>query len=116
LIVGALVAAWHLPFYRSLNDIAYVPLILAGSILYTWIYNNTNGSILLLTLFHASLGTAAEFYKPMFSGADETRLFWLLAAGVCLTASIVVLVAGPAHLTRRLGVEPTIAGQPATGG
>jgi hypothetical protein len=37
----------------------------------------------------------------MFSGADSVRQAWLFAALWCAVAIVVVVVAGPAHLSRK---------------
>jgi len=78
----------------------YIPLVIAGAVLFTWLFNATNGSVLLAILFHGSLNTLAGLFQPMFSGEDAVRLFWLLAAAYCIAAVVVALAAGP-ELSRR---------------
>ena len=62
LILGGIWASWHLPFYLSgaqtLSEFAptFVVTFIA-TIPITWLFNNTNGSVLLTTLLHASNGT-----------------------------------------------------------
>jgi membrane protease YdiL (CAAX protease family) len=102
LLLGAVHALWHLPLYATApENLAYVPLVLAGAVLFTWLYTNTGGSVLIAILFHGSLNTLAQFFRPMFAGADATRLFWLLAAAFVAAALVVVLATGPARLSRR---------------
>jgi membrane protease YdiL (CAAX protease family) len=59
--LGLLWAGWHLPaiFYREAYvslGLLVVPMLLAvatvGSIVYTWLYNGTHGSLLMLVLYH----------------------------------------------------------------
>jgi hypothetical protein len=52
-------------------------------------------------LFHASGTTFPMFFVPMFSEADQVRLGWLAAATFCVAALLVVIVDGPAHLSRK---------------
>jgi len=74
----------------------------AGAILFTWVYNSTNESVLLTILFHTSVNAiGGTFFFSMFSGADLTRLWWLQAAVYCAAAIVFVIVAGPAHLSRK---------------
>ena len=66
LLLGVLWALWHLPGYLggwmgALNAITLFALMIAGmafSLIATWVYNNTNGSILLMILLHASSNAA----------------------------------------------------------
>jgi membrane protease YdiL (CAAX protease family) len=67
LIVGALWGLWHLPlFWIRASVQADIPIgwfmgsILAESILYTWVYIHTRGSLLLVILFHAAVNTWAR--------------------------------------------------------
>jgi len=104
LIIGVIQTAWHLPLFMSDRSTPPVPLI-AGymglGILATWVFNNTRGSVLMTMLLHASFNTNAGFFGEMFRGADLVRMSWLLAAGWCVAAIVVVIVAGPAHLSRK---------------
>lgn len=61
LIVGTLWGLWHLPLIflvgNSMSEFPFVWFIsiVADAFMYTWIYNSTKGSILLVALFHGSL-------------------------------------------------------------
>lgn len=65
-ILGLLWALWHLPGYLggwmgAFNAITFLALMIGGmafSLVATWVYNNTNGSILLMILLHASSNAA----------------------------------------------------------
>jgi uncharacterized protein len=105
LIIGTFWAFWHLPkliMDPTFRPVPFVVFAIAGAILLTWVYNNTNGSVLLAILFHGSINVVgASFYYQMFSGADLTRLWWLQAGMYCAAAIVVVVVAGPQHLSRK---------------
>jgi len=64
IILGVLWALWHIPGYLGgWMTVGIFPLIvssIAFSILATWIYNNTGGSILLMILFHSSSNAAVS--------------------------------------------------------
>ena len=103
LILGALWALWHLPL-MLVGQVHYsdVVLVVAAAIVSTWAFNNTQGSVLIVMLFHAMNNTVSGgFFSPMFSGADSVRQSWLLAAAWCAAAIAVVAVAGPEHLSRK---------------
>jgi membrane protease YdiL (CAAX protease family) len=104
LIIGVIQTAWHLPLFIIDRSTPPVPLIVGYmglGILATWVFNNTRGSVLLTMLLHASFNTNAGFFGEMFAGADLLRMSWLLAAGWCVAAIVVVVVYGPQHLSRK---------------
>jgi len=57
LILGVLVAGWHLPLVL-ITDMGPVGLVTTFSItiVYVWLFNRTSGSVLLTLLFHAAQG------------------------------------------------------------
>jgi hypothetical protein len=81
------------------SDIVF---ILGFVIVFNWVFNNANGSVLIIMLMHAMNNTiSGSFISPMFSGADSVRDSWLYAALWCATAVVVVIVYGPQHLSRK---------------
>ena len=104
LILGMLVAAWHLPM-MVVGQAHYVDVaaIMAWTLVLNWVFNSANGSVLLIMMMHATNNTVSGgFFSPMFSGADSVRQSWLLAAVWCAVAVAVVMWAGPKHLSRKL--------------
>jgi uncharacterized protein len=55
LILGLLWDFWHLPFVVTGEDIWVDALLfpIEWSIVYTWLFNNAKGSVLIVMLFHA---------------------------------------------------------------
>lgn len=96
LIVGILWALWHLPLLFIKGSImATYPLIpfflgtIASAVIYTWLYNNSSGSVLNVTVFHAVSNTVGPN-----AGVAQASVLILLAM-------IIVLAFGPVHLSRR---------------
>lgn len=105
LILGAIWSFWHLPKFlgtglgneRSFPWFAISQLALA--VLYTWLYNNTRGSILLVVLFHATENTAGMFLPASFAVAGGIIENLPIVLSV-LTAIVVIIFTGPSHLSR----------------
>ncbi len=103
LILGVVWAFWHLPLMVigqiHLSDPVYV---IAWTVVLTWVFNNTNGSVLIAMLMHNIHNViSGGYFSAMFSGADWVRQGWLLVALWCAVAAIVVVVNGPEHLSRK---------------
>ena len=103
LILGVVWAFWHLPLMVigqiHLSDPGY---IVAWTVVLTWVFNNTNGSVLIAMLMHNMHNViSGGYFSAMFSGADWVRQGWLLVALWCAVAAIVVVVNGPEHLSRK---------------
>lgn len=105
LIVGVIWGAWHLPKFLGVgasNERSFawfLVFIVAEAVLYTWLYNNTRGSLLLVTIFHASGNTAGAFLPISFAapGGFMPNIMILL---YILAAIIVTILAGPERLSR----------------
>jgi hypothetical protein len=103
LILWVGLVIWHLPLF-IVGEIhwADVVFILGFVIVFNWVFNNANGSVLILMLMHAMNNTiSGSFFGPMFSGVDSVRQAWLYAALWCAVAIVVVIVYGPQHLSRK---------------
>jgi uncharacterized protein len=103
LILGALIAAWHLPLMVA-GQVAYsdIVLIFAGTIVYNWVFNNARGSVLIIMVMHAANNTVSgSFFSPMFSGGDSIRQSWLLALVWTVVAILVIAITGPTDLSRK---------------
>ena len=103
LILGVLIAGWHLPLMVA-GQVHYsdIVLILVAMIVVNWVFNNAQGSVLIVMLLHAANNTVSgSFFSPMFSGADSLRQSWLLALVWGVMAVLVIAIAGPKNLSRK---------------
>lgn len=96
LILGIIWAAWHLPTYlpgQALADsppLASTITIIAYSLILTWLFINTMGSVLIAVLFHGAANAAGILLVGMSS--DEAN--WLRAGITAAVAVIIVLLNG----------------------
>ncbi len=104
LILGALWGVWHLPTFfvpgapqYGLPFSAFVLLTVAYSVLFTWVYLHTGGSVLIATLLHGAINLSQGF---VLGGIDPAREYWLLAAVYVVAALVLVVAAGP-NLSRK---------------
>jgi membrane protease YdiL (CAAX protease family) len=104
LILGVVWGLWHLPKFWVAGDTESFALAMlhniAMAVPFTWVYNNTNGSLLIVTLFHAAINTAYVFLPiaPSVTGDVTPRM---ICIGIEFVAAFaVVAVAGPARFSR----------------
>jgi membrane protease YdiL (CAAX protease family) len=104
LILGVLWAFWHLPFVVTGEDI-WIDAILftfEWSIVYTWLFNNAKGSVLIVMLFHNMNNSfSSGFVGQMFSGQDSVNQAWLRLLLWGVVAIVLVVVYGPQNLSRK---------------
>ncbi|OQA21649.1 MAG: CAAX amino terminal protease self- immunity [Chloroflexi bacterium ADurb.Bin360] len=100
LAVGGLWALWHLPLFFWLDNpmsgypfLAWFAGVVAVSCVYTWLYNSTQGSLLVVALFHVLGNTVGV----LITGVSVTGL----TAVYCSVAVLLVAVFGADHLARR---------------
>ena len=107
LVLGVIWALWHLPELisdptRQRPPLQFVLWALALSVIFTWLYNSTNGSLPIVIICHAAIDTAGRYMLPEFSNASYQVVWWFMVGLYVLIAVIVVLVAGPKRLVTRI--------------
>lgn len=102
IILGLLWATWHIPAFiipnisplYQRNFLAWVPGVLLGSVLYTWIFNNTKGSVLAAALLHAAWNTSVVVLPTQSS-------LWYFYGILLLVDILIVIIFGPKNLVRQ---------------
>jgi membrane protease YdiL (CAAX protease family) len=107
LIVGLVWALWHLPLFMMVGSsyhelglpfISFLAGIMANSVLYTWLYNNTKQSIWSAILLHW-LYTCA--FQVMSTWVIRSPFYnWLEYLPYVIMAVLVVLIWKPQTLSR----------------
>ncbi len=115
LILGLLWGLWHLPTFfisatpqQGLPIIAFVLLTIEYSIILSWLFLHTRGSVLIATLCHGAINLSQGFF---LGGTTGSTRYWLLAAvyGVAASAVAIVLRIRPMakiRVRRQQALEP----------
>ena len=106
LIIGILWGPWHLPLWLTGNEghpiTLYGPFVIAviaTSVMYTWLYNNTGGSLLIVVLFHAASNLPITvLISPL--GSQMSQPFLIYVALVVVAAAAIAIATGAQHLSR----------------
>src|SRR5215218_983173 len=82
LVLGIIWALWHLPLFlipswdtphgNPLDLVLFVIWAVAITIIFTWVFNNTKGSVLLAILAHGSINSAAVAVYGLFPAPAVT--------------------------------------------
>jgi membrane protease YdiL (CAAX protease family) len=114
LVIGVIWAAWHLPLFAfsetgqaGLNLWIYFPYVMGISVMLTWVFNSTGGSVLAVMVLHGLINLIGGFIPMGVLAAAELATL----IGVWVVAGAVIATYGPANLSRR-GPTPAAATTP----
>lgn len=107
LILALVWDLWHLPYFMGVKGLSagvpfsyYLAFIIATSIIMTWIFNNTKGSVLVAVLYHTWTNFCISARGILLPQENQAELLlatdWLMAAA----AILVVIVCGYQSFTR----------------
>jgi membrane protease YdiL (CAAX protease family) len=86
-VLGVVWGIWHLPLFFVPGDplqnsllSALLVAIVADSILFSWLFNNTDGSLLLVLLFHSSI-IVTDLFLSASGGIPflDAAISWMIA-------------------------------------
>jgi membrane protease YdiL (CAAX protease family) len=107
LILAPIWALWHLPLWLQGKPFQ-TPTLYAGfvvsafalSVILTWVYNSTGGSLLMVVLLHATVNLPQTLAIDQLGSRATVPLllYWGLMVGAAI---VVVVAAGPKHLSRK---------------
>lgn len=116
LLLGVLWVFWHLPHFLTsaqrggpgtsfdtflTNFPIFFLMVVALTIIFTWVFNNTRGSLFIAMLLHASINTFS-IVVPFFADPIVSNTDLAILIGVLVPALLIVI------LTRgRLGYQPS---------
>ena len=112
LILGVIWVSWHTRFFTQvvLNPLGGIPTdpgvwewalwIMASSVFTTWIFNNTQGSVLAAVLFHSSMNAGAVIFWCC-------SVPWHYSAVLVVATILIVIIFGARSLVRQRPEERT---------
>ncbi len=97
LVLGVLWALWHLPLFLipawdtphdgPLDVVLFVALAVGTAVIFTWVFNNTRGSVLLAILAHGSLNMGVAAYD-LFPAVASGFANFAIGLGVAALAIV----------------------------
>jgi uncharacterized protein len=111
-ILGVIWSLWHLPlFFNPTTSYSNTPFwvflvfLVPIAILYTWIFNGTGGSVLMIMILHAvtnaSTGQMWRAIPEASTVLSNTSVYLLQAVPLWVAALVLVLVYGASNLSRK---------------
>ena len=113
IVLGVMETVFHLPIFFNNGPseaggqngtpfLAFLASSVPAVFLFVWLYDHTRGSLLIATLFHASMNAWSNILP---FPATSASFFWLLALAQLVTVAVVLVVGG----TRWMQVRPALA-------
>ena len=102
LILAPIWALWHLPLMGNEFPPAIIPAflisLLGGTLIQTWLFNRSKGSVFGQMLFHATVNTVgAGLVFPLMKGAGFVS-FWYVYATLWLVMGLTLTVSSAAEV------------------
>lgn len=114
LILGVLGSIWHIPLFLSDDSPwATIPVIITGYFAFTWLFNNTNGSVWIAMIFHTAQAIfGPQIFGTMFTGGELISYTWLIAIFYGVFAAVVIITSGSSFLSTKPKEELTNIAEP----
>jgi membrane protease YdiL (CAAX protease family) len=92
MVLGLLWAGWHIPMFflagtrQTYPFPGFLVMVVSISVIMTWVWDHTRGSVLIAALFHAAMNTGWAVLNVLWG---DLRLFWLCVAFTAVLACVV---------------------------
>jgi membrane protease YdiL (CAAX protease family) len=103
IIVGIIWGFWHLPFFFLRGAYQYdepfysfLTTVMLTSVLFSWVYNNTNGSVLAVMILHTSFNVSYWIIPINYTVMGP--IYYRIMLGIIFVA--LLFLYGPKHLIR----------------
>lgn len=108
ILLGIIWACWHIPLYfiePRIPFYIFILLVIVISILMTWAYNNTKGSLIITIIFHFSFNFNGAFITGLFGLLPQMGFY--IGGGIMIGIYLIFVIihAGPKKLSRKTDAE-----------
>lgn len=94
-LLGLFWGLWHVPSWIAwrTGEPAWLPILIMAvnlvpsAVVFTWLFLKTNGSLLLVCLYHASIASKG-YLLPGLPTLTEAALLWALGIGIVLAGGL----------------------------
>jgi membrane protease YdiL (CAAX protease family) len=92
IVLGLLWAGWHIPMFflagtrQTYPFLGFLVMVVSISVIMTWIWDHTRGSVLIAALFHAAMNTGWAVLNVLWG---DRQVFWLCVAFTVVLAAVV---------------------------
>ena len=101
IVLGVIWLSWHIPYFFTpgvplyqKNFWQWAPWVLILSVIYTWLFNNTKGSVLAPALFHATMNASLAILPT-------TDSLWYYYGALLLAVILIVVIFDAKNLVRQ---------------
>lgn len=103
-ILGIIWGFWHFlnyfPNALPLLLLQFIPFTISTSIVFTWMHNNTGGSVFVALILHTQIDLFANF-MPLLVTGETVFAFWFITLFFVVVAVFLVLLTGSKNLVRK---------------
>lgn len=129
LLLGVLWGLWHLPLFLLVPGyngagtnflgilipfVAFTIMVIAYTVVFTWVFNNTRGSLLLAILLHASINTAPTMLLLLLPSMKGTLLLSLSLLLAWIVPAVLIIAVTRGRLSYRRYLRETAIPVPVT--
>jgi len=101
LILGVVWAIWHLPLILVDDFTSYGALMpVLAAIVFTWVFQNGRGSVLLAILMHVSHQNSVRYLSRVYTDGDKVMQQWLAVGFWLGMVALILSVYGARSFTR----------------
>lgn len=107
-VLGSIWVLWHLPLWflegTPQYGMPFAPFAIAcvvETVLFTWIYNNTKGSLAMTSIFHFSTNASTNIIVGFLGLVPIKEYFWIQTVLFTVFALLVIIFFGDGKLSRK---------------
>lgn len=112
LILGVIWCCWHIPLFflpgasqQSIPFPIYLMLVVTLGVYFTWLYNNTHGSLIITVLAHFCFNLSGGFIAGILGLLPAMILNMAAGSMLVLVVIGIVIAFGPRTLSKKSGAE-----------